>query len=63
MAIRGPDYVPDARLEPPESKVIGYCETCGGEFYEGCTVWRMPNGDVICEDCLNDWAKQFEEVL
>lgn len=58
--------VPERPLEPPEDKPAGYCGFCGGEVYEGDTVYRI-DGQLIHENCLEDFAKDYfadcEEVV
>lgn len=36
--------------DPQETKVMAYCEGCGGEIYPGEDVYRI-NGDIL----HNDW--------
>lgn len=50
--------VPERPLEPPEDKPVSYCGFCGGEVYEGDTVYRI-DGQLIHEDCLEDFAKDY----
>lgn len=50
--------IPERSLEPPEDVPVGYCEHCGGEIYEGETVYRI-DGQLIHEDCLWDFAKEY----
>ena len=38
---------PSRSLEPPEDVPVGYCEHCGGEIYEGETVYRI-DGQLQC---------------
>ena len=52
------DRIPEPSLEPPEPKVFGYCEHCGGEIYEGETCYRI-DGQLIHEDCLRDFAENY----
>ena len=33
---------------------IGYCVDCGCEIYYGDWVYNI-GGDIICEDCVNDY--------
>lgn len=51
------NYIPERPLEPPEDIIVGYCDQCGGEIYEGEEVY-----DIDCctvhEDCLLDYAKE-----
>ena len=51
------DRIPEPRFDPPEPKVFGYCQHCGGEIYEGETYYNI-DGQIIHEDCLWDFAKE-----
>ena len=51
-------YEPERPLEPPEDKIFGYCDFCGGEIYEGDTVYDI-DGQRIHEDCLADFARGY----
>lgn len=53
---------PDYRLDPPEDEPCGACEVCGLDIYQGDNYYMMPNGDMVCEDCLLDWASKFERT-
>lgn len=55
-------YVQDYKLEPAVIKTFGYCDECGGDLYEGDTVYKI-DGDVICEDCLSDYFSSFKQTL
>lgn len=48
---------PEPPLDPPEDKVFGYCDQCGGEIYEGEDIYEI-DGDIIHEDCLLDYARE-----
>ena len=50
-------YEPERPLEPPEDKIFGYCDFCGGEIYEGDTVYDI-DGQRIHEDCLGDFRSE-----
>ena len=52
------EYLPERPLEPPEDKPIAYCDYCGGEIYEGETVYTV-DGQLIHEDCLHDFADDY----
>lgn len=52
------EYLPERPLEPPEEKPIAYCDYCGGEIYEGETVYNI-DGQLIHEDCLHDFADDY----
>lgn len=45
-------------LEPPKDKIFDYCAHCGGEIYEGETVYNI-DGQLIHEDCLHDFADDY----
>lgn len=51
------DFIPERPLEPPEDKIFGYCDHCGGEIYEGEEVYEI-EGDIIHEDCLLDYVRK-----
>jgi len=38
-------------LEPPEPKIVDYCDECGGEIYEGSGRYKI-NGKVYCRSCV-----------
>mgnify|MGYP001053982660 CR=1 FL=1 len=50
--------VPERPLEPPEEKPVAYCGFCDSEIYVGDTVYRI-DGQLIHEDCLEDFAKDY----
>lgn len=50
--------IPERSLEPPEDVIFSYCDHCGGEIYEGDTVYHI-DGQHIHEDCLKDFAKGY----
>ena len=37
---------------------VGECELCGGEIGHGSEYYLI-NGQVFCEDCLMEYAKQY----
>ena len=51
-------YEPERPLEPPEDKIFGYCDHCGGEIYEGDTVYDI-DGQRIHVDCLEDFVRGY----
>lgn len=53
---------PDYRLDPPEDEPCGACEVCGLDIYQGDLIYQMPDGATVCEECLNDWAKDYERT-
>lgn len=48
--------IPERPLEPPEDVVVGECDHCGGEIYEGEEVYDI-DGYTVHEDCLLDFVK------
>ncbi len=52
------ENIPELPLEPPDDIIVGYCNQCGGEIYDGETVYRI-DGQRIHEDCLGDFAKKY----
>lgn len=54
------DDCPDVGLEPREEIAIFNCDCCGAEIWEDELYYRMPNSDIVCENCLIDWARFFE---
>lgn len=53
-------YLPERSLEPPDDVVVGYCDVCCGEVYEGETIYCI-DGKMIHEDCLEEFAKDYFE--
>lgn len=47
----------DWKTIPPEPEPVAYCAICGGEMYEGDTLYTVDGG--ICEQCLNDHYREF----
>lgn len=43
----------------PEPVVIGECAACGDDIHADEDRYYLPDGEMIHEDCLHDWAKQF----
>ncbi|NNV08076.1 hypothetical protein ETC03_17500 [Geobacillus sp. MMMUD3] len=44
-----------------EPRVIGYCEGCGGEIYEGDDILEFTDGLMIHQDewCAYDYCGKF----
>ena len=34
------------------------CQCCDGEIYQGENYYFI-NGDIFCEDCLEDYARRY----
>lgn len=43
--------------EEDGSMAVYECELCGGELYAGEECYFI-NGEVVCEDCLGEYARQ-----
>ena len=41
------------------SPVLGSCDLCGETIYREQCHYEMPDGDVICEECVLDWVAQY----
>lgn len=44
--------------EEDGSREAAECDLCGGTIYQGQSYYRV-NGEVICEDCLGDYARRM----
>ena len=45
-------------LEPRETPVIGSCENCGGEIYQGEEFYEY-DGEMFCEkNCILEYMEQ-----
>ena len=44
--------------EEDGTMIAAECELCGGEIAYGEECWFI-NGQVICEDCLADFARRY----
>lgn len=52
------------KTTPPESKIVGECDHCGAELYEGETALKVyVNNEVICHRCLEDYAKEHLDIV
>ena len=38
--------------------IAARCELCGSEIFTGEECWFI-NGQVICEDCLGEFARRY----
>lgn len=43
----------------PKRICIGYCYVCDEPIYEDEAHYEMPDDEMVCEDCLDDWAKKY----
>lgn len=44
--------------EEDGTMIAAECELCGREIFDG-QEYRFINGQVICEDCLGDFARRY----
>ena len=51
-------YGGQGEVKKMEEKIVGRCDMCGFELYRGETYYRI-NGEVICEDCLGEFAARL----
>ena len=45
----------DVQMEPAAAR----CGWCGGEVYAGEAVYRPEEGLIICQDCIEPYAKTY----
>jgi len=36
-----------------------YCDYCGEVIMIDDPHYEMPDGDIVCDDCLEDWADKY----
>lgn len=49
---KDPDaYLPDYMEEP---KAVYACAWCGEDICDGDEYYELPNGDIVCADCIAD---------
>lgn len=41
-------------------KILSHCDLCGEPIYEDEPHYEMPDGDYICEECVDEWAAQYK---
>ena len=42
--------------------IRGTCDLCGEEIALDEPHYEMPDGDLICEECVLDWAAQYRTL-
>lgn len=42
--------------------IRGVCEICGEPIPLEDAYYVMPGGELICEDCLQDWAEPYHRL-
>ena len=50
--------MPNHLLEPNAEKIFALCDHCGGEIYDGETIYEI-DGDHIHEDCFDDYVREL----
>ena len=58
MMFYSDDPIRDAERYHGEAEVIGKCEHCGDDIYEGEDYYDI-EGEIIHEDCLREWAEKY----
>lgn len=53
---------PMVTYREPEAPVYTACRLCLRDILEGEAIYEMPDGAVICEDCLEDWAADYRQT-
>lgn len=56
--VRGKPECDGCMLYRKESRVIGYCEACREAICEGDNHYSI-EGDLVHDDCLQDWAAKY----
>ena len=46
----------------PKAQVCAVCRLCLRDILEGDEIYDMPDGAIICEDCLEDWAQDYRKT-
>ena len=44
------------------SSIRGTCDLCGEEIEWDEPCYEMPDGDLICEECVLEWAAQYKTL-
>lgn len=52
--------IPEPPLDPPEAKVVFYCDDCDREICEGDAYYRIMDF-VFCESCVEN-ARRYAGV-
>lgn len=42
-----------------EPEAIGKCDQCHDDIHEDDDRYEMPDGAIIHEDCLREWAEKY----
>lgn len=45
----------------PDEEVYDTCAVCGEEILVSEGHYEMPDGDIVCENCLYEWAEQYKK--
>lgn len=38
------------------------CQWCEEELRRGEEIYELPDGTVLCEDCLREWAAGYKTI-
>lgn len=38
------------------------CEWCEEEWQVGEEVYELPDGTLLCEECLREWAARYKKI-
>lgn len=52
-------YEPERPIEQPEPEIVGACDRCKIELYEGDPYYDC-DGNDLCEDCAQAWLEQHK---
>ena len=52
---------PMVTYREPKQHVYAVCRLCLRDILEGDDMYDMPDGAIICEDCLEEWAKDYRK--
>ena len=52
-----PNCCYDYRYEADEASIVDRCCECGANIYEGEECYDI-HGEIICEDCMDDFKKE-----
>ena len=56
------EHVADYMLEPPADRIYCFCAHCGGEIYEGESVYDIEH-DLIHNYCLGDYFEDNKRIV
>lgn len=56
-----PECMYDYRYEAQKAIVVDVCDVCGNGIYNGDEYYQFGT-DTVCEDCVNDYIREFKKV-